>query len=103
MTPRRFDGTHSTIDWAQELEADRFALNVLQSAVATGTLKSDPAIVAELDVAGLGDDLQPSAQVIASLLFATSQMSVGLLFSRGKLFSSMTTITILALARGFAD
>ena len=76
-----FDG--STEGRHREIEADRFAANALHQAYVKDLITADSEVLGELAQAGLGDHLEPGQQLVASVLFASAQMSVGLLFSRG--------------------
>lgn len=71
----------------QESEADMFAVNAMKSGYLSGTL-GDTDISDELIEAGFAPDLQPDQRAAAALLYAATQMNVGLLFSRGA-FSSL--------------
>lgn len=83
-----FDGTWSSRARAREAEADDFAIRTLEHAYTSGTITPDPDVKAELDEAGLKTGLSPTEQFAISMLYANSQMSIGLLFSKGS-FSSL--------------
>jgi hypothetical protein len=83
-----FDARGGAAGRNRELEADRFAANMLRDAYIGGRVTSDSRVLAELAQAGVGTDLDPGQRLVASVLYAASQMSVGLLFSRGS-YSSL--------------
>jgi hypothetical protein len=72
---------------AYETEADLFAVNALKSGYSSGVLGHDE-ISDELTGAGFSSAMPPDQRGAAALLYAATQMTVGLLFSRGA-FSSL--------------
>lgn len=74
----------------QEIEADAFAVNALQSGYSEGVLGSDESTIEELAEIGIPPNLGPQKRAVAALLYSTAEMSMGLLFSRGS-FSSLFT------------
>jgi hypothetical protein len=84
-----FDNEWNSSGRDKEIEADDFAVQSLERAYAERRLTIDSAVLAEIQEAGIGNTLTLEQQFVAALLYATSQMSVGLLFSRGS-FSSFS-------------
>ncbi|MCP1913429.1 hypothetical protein J2R96_005909 [Bradyrhizobium elkanii] len=78
-----FDTAVSADGRTRENEADRFAATVLRQAYISGRVTTNPDVLAELVEAGVAEQLNPEQQLVASVLYAAAQMSVGLLFSRG--------------------
>jgi hypothetical protein len=72
----------------QETEADTFAVGVIRSGYAKGILGKEPGVQEELNEAGIDPNLSAEERAVASTLYAATQMSVGLLFSKGS-FSSL--------------
>ena len=81
-------GAAGTQEPAAETSADDFALKALTGAYEDGRLTLPEAVANEVIEAGIDGTLTTGQRFLASLLYATSQMSVGLLFSRGE-FSSL--------------
>ncbi len=73
-----------------ERDADRFAVEKFRLAVIRGDGFADDDVISEVREAGIDSSLPIESQLVASLLFATSQMSVGLLFAKGR-FSSLSS------------
>src|ERR1700722_16114806 len=72
----------------QETEADTFAVDAIKSGYAKGILGKEPGVLDELTEAGIDPNLSAEGKAVAATLFAATQMSVGLLFSKGS-FSSL--------------
>lgn len=83
-----FDNKWADTAMRKEVEADDFAVQVLKRAYAEGEITTDSSVLAEIEETGVGKDLRPEQQLVAALLYASSQMSIALLFSRGS-FSSL--------------
>jgi hypothetical protein len=75
------------LNTAYETKADLFAVNALKFGYSSGTLGSVE-VSDELRGAGFSSAMVPEERAAAALLYAATQMTVGLLFSRGA-FSSL--------------
>src|SRR5437763_19963 len=67
-----FDARGGAAGQARELEADQFAANTLREAYIGGRVPADSRVLAELAQAGVGTDLDPGQQLVASVLYAAS-------------------------------
>jgi len=74
--------------YQQEIEADTFAVKAIRYGYAKGVLGNEPGVLDELTEAGISSNVSRERKAIAATLYAATQMSVGLLFSKGS-FSSL--------------